>query len=251
MTQMPPFPESLDLIAERSAALRAAIACAGDLESRVPGCPDWSLRDLVAHLGRVQRFWAAAVAAGPADGPPPGSAVVDPQPVGDLTAWSAESTRLLLESLRAVGPDRDCWTWWGASDAPMTSGAVARHQVQEAAVHAYDAQETVGKPEQIPAGVAIDIIDELLVVTLGSLGGWPHRSARLALSATEGPTWTLDLTPGGVRPGPAAGDEPVATMRGSAADLVLALYTRIPLDRIEIDGDREAVERFQAWTDTR
>ncbi|MEU7902531.1 maleylpyruvate isomerase family mycothiol-dependent enzyme [Actinoplanes sp. NPDC049118] len=251
MTQIPPFPESLDLIAERSAALRSAVAAAHDLEARVPGCPDWSLRDLVAHLGRVQRFWAAGVTAGPAAGPPPGSAVVDPRPAGDLLAWSAESTRLLLESLRAAGPDRDCWTWWGASDAPMTSGAVARHQVQEAAVHAYDAQETVGKPEPIPADVAVDIVDELLVVTLGSLGAWPHRSARVALSATEGPTWTIDLTPGGARPGPAAGDEPVATLRGSAGDLVLVLYTRIPLDRIEIDGDREVAERFQAWTDTR
>ncbi|MEU4219487.1 maleylpyruvate isomerase family mycothiol-dependent enzyme [Actinoplanes sp. NPDC026623] len=250
MTQLP-FPESLDLIAERSAALRSAVAAACDLELRVPGCPDWSLRDLVVHLGRVQRFWAAVVAAGPADGPPPASAVIEPEPHGDLSAWSAESTRLLLESLRAAGPDRDCWTWWGASEAPMTSGAVARHQVQEAAVHAYDAQETIGKPEPIPAGVAADIVDELLVVTLGSLGAWPHRSVRIALSALDGPTWTVDLTPGGARPGPAAGDEPLATMRASAGDLVLALYTRIPLDRIEIVGDREVIERFQAWTDTR
>jgi uncharacterized protein (TIGR03083 family) len=256
MTQMPPFPESLDLIAERSAALRSAVAAAHDLEGRVPGCPDWSLRELVAHLGRVQRFWAAVVAAGPAVGPPPGSTVVDPRPADDLPAdalraWSAESTRLLLDALRAAGPDRDCWTWWGASEAPMTSGAVARHQVQEAAVHAYDAQETIGRPEPIPADVAVDIVDELLVVTLGSLGAWPHRSVRIALSATDGPTWMLDLTPGGARPGTATGDGPLATMRASAGDLVLALYTRIPLDRIRIDGDREVVERFQAWTDTR
>lgn len=251
MIPLPSFPESLDLIAERSAALRSAVATGCDLELRVPGCPDWSLRDLVVHLGRVQRFWSAAVAAGPADDPPLGAAVADPEPHDDLVAWSAVSTRLLLESLRAAGPDLDCWTWWGASEAPMTSGAIARHQVQEAAVHAYDAQETVGRPEPIPADVAVDIVDELLVVTLGSLGAWPHRSTRIALTAREGPTWTLDLTPGGARLGPAAGDGPVATLRATAGDLVLALYTRIPLDRIEIVGDREVAERFQAWTDTR
>jgi uncharacterized protein (TIGR03083 family) len=241
-----PFPELLDLVAERSAALREAVT-AGDPGARVPGCPDWSLRDLVSHLGAVQRFWADVVAAGPADGPPP---FVEGEPGGDLLEWSAESTRLLIDALRVAGPDRDCWTWWGASEAPMTSSAVARHQVQEAAVHAWDAQESVGKPEPIPASVAVDTIDELLVVTLGSIGAWPHRPARIALSAVEGPTWLVDLTPSGAKAGPAAGGEPLATIRGSASDLVLAVYKRIPLERIDVDGDRQAVEEFLAWTDT-
>jgi uncharacterized protein (TIGR03083 family) len=246
MTQLLPFPELLDLITERSAALRQAVAT-GDTEARVPGCPDWSLRDLVVHLGAVQRFWAEVVAAGPADSAPE---FVTGDPAGDLVEWSAESTRLLIDALRVAGPDRDCWTWWGATEAPMTSGAVARHQVQEAAVHAWDAQETVGKPEPIPAAVAVDTIDELLVVTLGSIGAWPHRPARIALSAVEGPTWLVDLTPSGAKAGPAASGEPLATMRGSASDLVLAIYKRIPLESIEVDGDREAVEEFLAWTDT-
>ncbi len=246
MTPLLPFPDLLDLIAERSAALREAVA-PGDTGARVPGCPDWSLRDLVAHLGGVQRWWAVVVAAGPADSAPD---FADAGPTGDLLEWSTESTRLLIDALRTAGPDRDCWTWWGASEAPMTSGAVARHQVQEAAVHAWDAQETVGKPEPIPASVAVDTIDELLVVTLGSMGAWPHRPARIALSAVEGPTWVVDLTPTGAKADPAAGGEPLATLRGSASDLVLAVYKRIPLDRIEVDGDRAAVQEFLAWTDT-
>jgi len=246
MTSPLPFPELLDLIAERSAVLRQAVT-SGEPGFRVPGCPDWSLRDLVAHLGAVQRWWAHVVTAGPADSAPP---FAEGDPAGDLLAWSAESTGLLIDALRVAGPDRDCWTWWGASEAPMTSGAVARHQVQEAAVHAWDAQETVGKPESIPAAIAVDAIDELLVVTLGSLGSWPHRPARIALSAVEGPTWLVDLTPTGAKAGPSAGGEPPATMRGAAADLLLALYQRIPLERIEVDGDREVVERFLTWIDT-
>lgn len=246
MTSLLPFPEALDLISERSAVLREAVAT-GDTAARVPGCPEWSLRDLVAHLGAVQRFWAEVVAAGPADSPPE---FVEGDPTGDLLEWSAESTRQLIDALRVAGPDRDCWTWWGASEAPMTAGAVARHQVQEAAVHAWDAQEAIGKPEPIPAAVAVDTIDELLVVTLGSLGAWPHRPARIALSAVEGPTWLVDLTPAGAKADPAAGGEPLATIRGAASDLVLAVYKRIPADRVEVDGDREAVEQFLAWTDT-
>jgi hypothetical protein len=88
------------------------------------------------------------------------------------------------------------------------------------------------------------------VVTLGSIGAWPHRPARIALSAVEGPTWLVDLTPAGAQAAPAAGGEPLATMRGSASDLVLAVYKRIPLDGIDVDGDRQAVTDFLAWTDT-
>lgn len=246
MTPPLPFPELLDLIAERSAALRQA-ATTGDTAAPVPGCPDWSLRDLVLHLSAVQRWWAVAVAAGPVDSPPP---FVQEEPAGDLLEWSAESTQLLIDALRVAGPDRACWTWWGASAAPLTTGAVARHQVQEAAVHAWDAQDAVGKPEPIPAAVAVDTISEFLVVTLGSLGAWPHRPARIALSAVEGPTWLVDLTPTGAQADPAAGGDPLATLRGSASDLVLSLYKRIPLDRVDVAGDRAAVDELLAWTDT-
>src|ERR1019366_4529517 len=46
-------------------------ASRSDPAARVPGCPDWSLADLVAHLGEVQRFWATVVMAGPSSGSPP------------------------------------------------------------------------------------------------------------------------------------------------------------------------------------
>jgi len=132
------FDDQLGYIADRSQALRAAAAAAGS-EARVPSCPDWSVSDLVAHLGAVQLFWTAVVAAGPATDPPDQRQVGDQTPRGDLLEWSAAATAGLLGALRAAGPDRECWTWWQSAGAPMTAGAVARHQVQEAAVHALDA----------------------------------------------------------------------------------------------------------------
>lgn len=250
MTETPPFPELLALVDERSAALRAAVAAAPHLEARVPGCPEWTLRDLVAHLGAVQRFWAVVVRAGDPTGPPPADALGDRSPRGDLLDWSAASTRALLDALRQAGPDTACWTWWGRSAAPMTTGAVARHQVQEAAVHAYDAQEAIGAPESIPGGVAVDGITEFLVVSLGTAGAWPHRPARLALAATEGPTWTVDLTPSGADPDPAAAGDPVVTLHGPASDLLLALFGRISTDRLRIDGDAKVIDELRSWVDT-
>src|SRR5882724_7659960 len=142
------FAEMLKLIEDRSAALRAAAREAG-LAGQVPGCPDWTVRDLLAHLGEVQRFWAATVTAGPAAAPPAADPAREPGPDADLLAWSAESADELIAALTAAGPDRECWTWWTASDAPQTSGAVARHQVQEAGVHAFDAQEAAGRAEPL------------------------------------------------------------------------------------------------------
>jgi hypothetical protein len=58
------------LIDERSVAFRAAVASAPSLDVQVPTWPEWTLFDLVQHLGKGHRRWAATVAAGPADAPP-------------------------------------------------------------------------------------------------------------------------------------------------------------------------------------
>jgi uncharacterized protein (TIGR03083 family) len=250
MTDTLPFPELLILVDERSAAFRDTIAAAPDLDARVPGCPDWSLRDLVAHLGSVQRFWSVVVHAGAAGNAPAREAIGDTEPHGDLADWFGESTRMLLAALREVGPDAECWTWWSRSDAPQTAGAVARHQVHEAAVHAFDAQEAIGKPGPIPATVAVDGVAEFLLVTLGAEGPWPHRPARVLFAADEGPSWTVDLTPAGAKLDPAPSGDPVTTVHGPASDMVLALFGRLPLERLRIEGDAGVAHELRAWSDT-
>jgi uncharacterized protein (TIGR03083 family) len=246
-----PFADRLELIEERSAAFRRSVESA-DPQARVPGCPDWTTRDLAAHLGGVQRFWAATVAAGPARRPPLEGAVADSEPSGELLAWSARSTALLLDALRAAGPDSPCWTWWAESGHPATAGAVARHQVQEAAVHTRDAQETAGAAEPLPSGVALDALDEFLHVGFGSMDGWPHSPARVVLAADEGPQWTLILDSTGasaVRGGPGDGPEAGAVLSGAASDLLLALYRRVPWDgpALRLTGDPELVRQLVVW----
>src|SRR4029453_4666111 len=154
-----PFDRMLELIDGRSAVLRSALA--GALDERVPGCPDWAGRDLIAHLGGVQRFWAQAVAAGTPEGPPGDEDVPEWKPTGDLLDWSERSTGALLDAFRAAGPDRPVWAWWG----PTTAGRVARHQVQEAGVHSWDAEDTVGRAGPLrPEDLAADGVDEFPTV---------------------------------------------------------------------------------------
>lgn len=228
----------------RSAALRTAVAAAPDPHAKVPGCPDWSLHNLVDHLGQVQRFWAVVVQQGTSDRRPSEDALDRREPYGDLVEWSAESTDLLITALSAAAPDKPCWSWWPAEAAPLTAGAIARHQIVEAAVHAYDAQETIGKPEPIPD--AADLVEEFLAVSYGSEGEWPYEPARVAVRTTEGPGWQLDLTAAGANV--ATGDKPVkATLSGSASDLLLALHLRIPIDRLSIEGDSKMVADLVGW----
>lgn len=234
------FDEWIAQLADRSAALRTAVT---DESPAVPGCPAWTVGDLVAHLGAVQLFWAAAV---DSDGERPSeAALADREVRGELLAWAEESTGRLLDALLSAEPDQPCWTWWGDSGQPQTVGAVARHQVQEAAVHAYDAQDAAKQPAPIPVEVATDSLDEFIAVTLGSSGPWPHAPAQLALRTTDGPAWNLDLTDKGVRVADHA--NVVATLSGSASDLLLAVYKRVPLDRLEITGDRALAEALIAW----
>jgi uncharacterized protein (TIGR03083 family) len=255
------FPVLLRLIDERSTAFRAAVASAPSLDVRVPTCPEWTLFDLVQHLGEGRRSWAATVAAGPAPAKSAaeGAPAVPREREAQL-AWLAESTEQLLDALRKAGPDRGCWTWWGTSQSPQTSGAVARHQLQEIAVHTYDAQITVGTPQPLPEEVALDGVDEFLSTCVATTSAWPHKPAAVDFHASEGRSRRLLLSADGARtaplPGPgtmpatAAGQDPDAadaSAWGTASELVLVLYDRIPINSLELEGDRRLLDQLSAW----
>ena len=258
------FPDLLRLIDERSTAFRAAVSSAPSLDVQVPTCPEWTLFDLVQHLGEGRRSWAATVAAGPAAAPPARSgsegAPAAPREREALLARLAASTQQLLDALREAGPDRGCWTWWGTSQSPQTCGAVARRQLQEITVHTYDAQLTVGAPKPLPDEVALDGVEEFLSTCCATTSAWPHEPAAVDYHATEGRSWRLWLSADGARtarlPDPdtlpaTAADEDRdgadASARGAASELVLTLYGRIPVDSLKLDGARRMFDQLIAW----
>ncbi|WP_405685603.1 maleylpyruvate isomerase N-terminal domain-containing protein [Streptomyces sp. NBC_01387] len=255
------LPDLLRLIDERSAAFRAAVASAPSLDVQVPTCPEWTLFDLAQHIGEGRRDWAATVAAGPA----PAKSAAEGAPAAPrereaLLAWLTESTEQLVDALREAGPDRGCWTWWETSQSPHTSGAVARHQLQQFAVHTYDAQITLGSPQPLPAEVALDGVDEFLSTCVATTSAWPHKPAAIDFHASEGRSWRLLLSADGARttrlPGlgtisaTAAGQGPDAanaSARGTASELVLILHDRIPFNALQLDGDRRLFDQLSAW----
>ncbi|MGW1714816.1 maleylpyruvate isomerase family mycothiol-dependent enzyme [Streptomyces sp. NPDC002156] len=245
------FPDLLRLIDERSTAFRTAVASAPSLDVQVPTCPEWTLFDLAQHIGEGRRAWAATVAAGPAATAKsePENAPAAPREHEALSAWLAESTRELLDALREAGPDRGCWTWWGASQSPKTCGAVARHQLQQMTVHTYDAQVTADPPQPLPAEVALDGVEEFLSTCVATTSAWPHKPTAFDFHATEGRSWRLTLDGTGARVATAAEtpDAPGVSVHGTASELVLFVYDRIPPDVLRIDGDAALFDLLRAW----
>lgn len=241
------FPDLLRLIDDRSAAFRHAISSAPDLGAPVPSCPGWTVLDLAEHIGRGRRVWAATVAAGPeATGKAAYHGPETPREHEALDAWLAESTRQLLDALREAGPDRGCWVGWVDSQSPATCGAVARHQVQEIAVHTYDAQLSVGAPQPLPDEVAVDGVDEFLLTCVSNTSPWPHEPATLHYHLPEGRSWGIRFDANGARIGLADGVAD-ATVTAAASDFVLWFYGRVVPEELKIDGDERVVDRLIAW----
>jgi uncharacterized protein (TIGR03083 family) len=210
---------------EAESAAAASTISPSSLEARVPSCPDWSLTELIWHLGRVQRFWATTVHAGELDPEFPAEET-GPSDARELDAWLRASTRELLDALEAVPWDTPAWTWWKDD---RTVGAIARHQVQEAAVHRWDAQlAAVGHPDPLPAKIAEDGVEEFLWIARQMRGPEP-----VAFHASDSGTMFS-----------AGAEPPVVTVSAPASDLVLLLYGRVSADDVLIEGDAAALAPF-------
>lgn len=198
-----------------------------DLELAVPACPGWVLRDLLLHLGEVQRFWAQNVVTANATTPWDGDRV-EPDSDAQLEAWFREGSGQLLDALAEADAEAPCWTWWGD---PQTALAVARHQVQEVVVHRWDVESCVGQPQAIESETADDGVDEFLSIMMRQKNRDLDQSVGLVSSDTNS-IWLA-----GPNDAPQA-----ATVTATASDLVLLLYGRVSIAVAHIDGDRDAVE---------
>jgi uncharacterized protein (TIGR03083 family) len=232
-------------ITEHSAGF--AEATRDDLAAPVRCCPGWSVADLVAHLTDVHWFWGTIVEERLAE--PPGderrpARVPDDRLVDTFVAGAQR----LVQVLREADQGAHVWTWasWQQDVAFVT-----RHQVQEAAVHHWDAVDAAGGTLTIDPAVAADSIEEFLHFSVASEDDPddPPETAlqgALALRCTDtGDAWTLTDgdRPGTARvqPGVAAGTPVLAA---PASDLLLWLYQRAAVDTSGVPDD--LVERFRA-----
>ncbi|MFC7756403.1 maleylpyruvate isomerase family mycothiol-dependent enzyme [Tsukamurella soli] len=216
------------------------------LELDVPTTPGWTVRDLIVHLGAVHRWAATFIAAGPdsrerfamdASDVPDGAAV---------TGWYRARLDELLATLRAQDPDAPARGFAGRTTAAFWF----RRQAHEAAVHRWDLQNaTPAGAAPVPAALAVDGVEEWTQVFvprfLARSAGLPDEviGRTVHLHGTDVPDaeWLFELHRDGiaVSRGHAKGD---AAVRGTASDLVLAVWRRVPLAALAVHGDAEVPE---------
>lgn len=220
-------------------------AARGPLDARVPSCPDWSLGDLVWHLGGVQWFWSEIVRTRATERE--GIAQPLDPPDDELPSWFDDVSTGLVDVMEAADASMRVWSWAGGR---QDVAWVIRRQAHEAAVHRWDAQRSIGEPEPIASALAADGIAEFFDWMFGpeDVAG-AEGSVTVQLAPTDADaTWVV-----GVRDGlidlaaePADAD---ATARGSSSDLLLLLWRRIGPDDVQVEGDRAALQRFLALVD--
>jgi uncharacterized protein (TIGR03083 family) len=235
-------------------ALAAAVAEAGP-DAAVPACPDWVVRDLVHHVGRVHR-WAGAIVAGGCTRP----GDVDFETVGgplpedrELVEWYVGGHRALVDALEAAPADLQCWSFL-ASPSPLAFWA--RRQSHETAVHRVDAEQAAGRVvPSYSTAFAADGLDELLTGFVPRLrtGRGDEESgppATIRIECTDdGARWLVSI--GAERPTTACeppGSEPQGavdcTVRGRAEDLYLALWNRGNTAALTVQGDPGVMGSF-------
>lgn len=253
--------DHLSACADAARAVVAAIRSC-PMGARVPACPDWTAYDVVVHLGNVHGWAATIVETGeraPAQDDAPSS-----RRSSVVARWYAAKAEDLLQVLRAACPDEACWTF---SSGHRTRGFWSRRQAHETLVHLADLQQAAGRGPRVPAAltpaVAADGVAEALEVFVPRMHARGRRavlSAPVLLAPNDtGDVWWVEPPPEGVDAPPtvhrsrrtAAEPEPpssVDTVSAPAADLMLLLWKRLPVDHptVSLEGDQERLRAFLA-----
>jgi uncharacterized protein (TIGR03083 family) len=201
-----------------------------DLSWPVPSCPGWSVKDLAEHLGGVHRWARDAILLGrPNDREQlPGDR--------DTADWFEEGAHELLALLQISDPEAAAWTF---GPDPKRVAFWDRRQALETMLHLWDGQTATGMQHGIDSDLAADGVAEVVEIM------YPRqvRSKRIAalpfsvrIIVTDQPEAEYVLGGDGV----AALPEAVATLSGSAVDLLLALWGRGGVERLNVIGDSRA-----------
>ncbi len=205
-----------------------------DWDARVPRT-EWNLRQMITHLGGVQRWAAEVVETRSASGETPAGEAVGSGPGDDeLLEWFREGHEALVETLSSAPDDLDCFTFL---PAPSALHFWARRQAHEQAIHRADAEGATGREVAFfDADFAQDGLAELLTGFARRRSNAVARAATLGLDAVDGASWLITF--GGERIEATETEELAGTdvtVRGLSSDLYLWAWNR-PSDAV-VDGD--------------
>jgi uncharacterized protein (TIGR03083 family) len=238
---MPPERATFYLDCLRSDSARLAEVARLGLPADVPSCEGWTVEDVVRHTATVYLHKVEVLRLGALPQPwPPDLTERDPLALYD------EARAKVVAALEQAGTDLKTWTFSPYDD---TSAFWYRRMALESAVHRVDAEQAHDVVTPIDRELALDGIDELLVLMLGG-PWWEEGDTKHPVDATirvtaEGRSWTirLDATSATVTRG--QGGEVDAEVFGDADATFLWLWGRLSLDAVQTAGDDSVVQAFR------
>ncbi|WP_328608509.1 maleylpyruvate isomerase family mycothiol-dependent enzyme [Amycolatopsis sp. NBC_00345] len=249
----------VDQTAQFAEAARGAAAGAP-----VPTCPEWTLGQLVEHLGQTQ-YWVASIVEKRVSDPSqlPTSFAALPADQDAWASWLAEGASLLAAACADAGEDAPVWN--PAGDARSGTRFWLRRILCETIIHRADAAATAGVDYRLDAELAADAItDHLAMMTSPGWAAQRPDSAEalrgqgqtLYLHTADEPDlgeageWFVERGAEGATWQHRHGTADV-TVHGPATTLLLVLTRRRPIsagldDGLRVSGDRDL---FTHWVE--
>jgi uncharacterized protein (TIGR03083 family) len=246
------------LIAENAAL--ADLLRDADLSIPVPTCPEWTLEQLMRHVGRGDRWCAQIVAEQSMDFIDPRTVEGGKPPEGrdNEIDWLQAGPRRLLDAVAQTGAETAVWTFLG----PRPAKWWIRRRLHEVVVHRADAAIALGVRYDVDPAIAADAISEWLERVViqaddeGPAGGdRPLGDGQsVHLHATdpglgEAGEWTILGRPDGIAVDHEHGKS-TAALRGPARGLLLAVVRRgtAAEEGLEVFGDPGVWDTWLART---
>jgi len=149
------FSQRVDALRREGHALADTARVAG-VDAPVPSCPDWTVEDLLGHVGRIHR-WVTRIVQDRSDERGEHWSQAAPPPASEIVEWFAQGVDPLADDLGAAGPAAKMWSW----TADQSSGFWARRMAVETAIHRYDGDLAAAlTPAPLERELAVDGIDE-------------------------------------------------------------------------------------------
>jgi uncharacterized protein (TIGR03083 family) len=238
---------SAALLAENNSF--AELLRTADPSTPIPTCPGWTLRQLLRHVGRGDR-WAAQIIEDRLTEYLDPRTVPNGKPPDDAdgaTDWLRGGARDLVDAVQRVGGDVEVWTFLG----PRPASWWVRRRLHEATVHRADAALALGTEYGLSPELAADGLTEWLqrVVVQATDEPLPvSEGGTLHLHADDGGEWTLSGDGRAVSLSIAHADDADATVSGPATALLLTTVRRLRADdpAVTVRGDAGA---WQRWLD--
>jgi uncharacterized protein (TIGR03083 family) len=248
-------------IVEHTGRLAESAAAAGP-DAAVPTAPEWTISDLVEHVGQTQQ-WVAEIIERRIIDPNqlPTEMAVLPTDPGEWPAWLSESAQRVASACADDALDAPVFN--PAGDGRTGTRFWLSSMLNEAVVHGFDAAAAADRPADVDADIAAALISNHLAMLTSPSWEMQRSESAHAIRGTgqtlqwlatdtadDTGAWFVQRRPDGAtwQPGTRQAD---VTVTGPARSLLLTMTRRLPLtDReaanISVDGDTDLA---QHWLD--